>query len=118
MEIKDSWKAGEGEIEGTPFIIRYRPFLQNFADSGLYHHRMEVVWLYQSSNEALMPDEEDHDHMREVEDLLVNAFEKDQLAVLAFVYTGHNQQVWHWYTRDLKTAGLRMNDALKGWEEL
>ena len=118
MEINDTWKAGEGEIDGTPFIIRYRPHLHNFIETGTYNHRMEMVWLYKSPNPALMPEEDEYESMREAEDRLAAAFEKDALAVLAFVYTGHNQQVWHWYTHDLKSAGIRMNEALAGWDEL
>jgi hypothetical protein len=117
MELNDNWKAGEGEIDGTPFIIRYRPYLQNFIDTGEYKHRMEIFWLYQTDHPAQMPEEEEQQQMQLVENRLAEAFEEDQLAVLAFVYTGHLQNVWHWYTRDIKAAGIRLHEALKGLEE-
>ncbi len=117
MEINDTWRAGEGEIDGTPFIIRYRPFLHNFITTGEYKHRMEIFWPYETSQPALMPEDEDHRKMLLLEDKLAAAFEKDQLAVLAFVYTGHLQNVWHWYTSDVKEAGLRMNQAMDGFED-
>jgi len=114
----DMWSAGEGENDGTPFILRFRPNLQAFIATGQYNKHFIITWPYESDNTSLMPDEEELDLMTAVEDALVDIFENDVQCVLAFVYTGQNQKDWHWYSKDITETGNRLNTALSDFEVL
>jgi hypothetical protein len=114
----DVWSAGEGENEGTPFILRYRPHLQDFIATEKYTKRLTIIWQYESDDELLLPNDEDIDLMQEVENALVDSLENDLQCVLAYVYVGQNQKEWHWYSSDIKVTGLRLNEALDEFDQL
>jgi hypothetical protein len=114
----DTWSAGEGENEGTPFILRYRPHLQDFIATKKFNKHLTITWQYESDDDLLLPTDEDIDLMQEVENALVDTFETDLQCVLAFVYIGQNQKEWHWYSSDIKETGLRLNKALDNFDEL
>jgi hypothetical protein len=113
---RDTWTGAEGENEGTPFILRFRPHLQDFIIANRYHKHLTITWTYESEDDSLMPDDSDMNLMNQVEDSLVEALESDVQAVLAFVYTGQNQKEWHWYSGDLEETGRRHNEALSYFE--
>lgn len=115
---KDIWTGAEGENEGTPFILRFRPHLQDFIAVNRYHKHLTITWPYTSDNDSLMPGNTDTNLMSEVENSLVEALESDVHAVLAFVYTGQNQREWHWYSSDIAETGKRLNEALSYFERL
>ena len=114
----DIWTAAEGENDGTPFILRYRPNLQDFLTTKKYNKRLVLIWLYDSDNSSLMPSNEEMELMEEVENSLVDILEKDVQSVLAFVYTGQNQKEWHWYSSNIEETGKRLNAALAGFDKL
>ena len=118
MKLDDSWIGREGEIDGIPFLLRFRPHLQNFIDAESYNTRLEITWNYESTAASQMPGAHDHKLMVQVEDALVSDFESDFIAVLAFAYTGHNQKVWTWYTCDIGLTGIRLNKVLAEFERL
>ncbi|WP_347159335.1 DUF695 domain-containing protein [Pontibacter chitinilyticus] len=115
---KDTWNGAEGENEGTPFLLRYRPYLHDFIETKKYNQRLTILWGYESDNDSLMPSDEDMELMRSVEDSLVESLEDDLQAILAFVYLGQSQKEWHWYTSDIAETGRRINEALSDFERL
>lgn len=115
---QDTWTISEGENEGTPFILRFRPQLKDFIATGRFNERLTIIWLYQSDDRSLMPSDEDADKMKAMEDALVEAMELDLQAVLAFVYTGQDQKEWHWYSTDIQESGKRINEALAAFDKL
>ena len=65
-----------------------------------------------------MPDEKTMEFMEKVENALVDILENDLQAILSFVYLGHNQKEWHWYSSDIAETGKRLNEALSNFEVL
>ncbi|GAA3984914.1 DUF695 domain-containing protein [Mucilaginibacter dorajii] len=118
MHLNDSWAAGEFYTDDLPVLIRYRPHLQNFAETGLYQYRMDIIWEYEPDTEALLPDSATLALMKEVEDALVSVMEEDNQTILAFVITGDNERWWAWYTTDVDIAGERLNIALAKFDPL
>jgi hypothetical protein len=114
----DTWTLAEGESDGTPFMLRYRPNLQEFIAAAKYNRRLVIAWQYDADNSSLMPSDEEVALMEEVENSLVDILENDVQAVLAFVYTGQNQKEWHWYSSDMEETGNRLNEALSAFDEL
>jgi len=99
-------------------MLRYRPNLQEFIATAKYNKRLTIIWQYDSDNSALMPSDEDVALMEDVENALLAIFENDVQAVLAFVYTGQNQNEWHWYSADIEETGNRLNEALSAFDVL
>jgi hypothetical protein len=109
---QDTWTNAEGENEGTPFLLRYRPFLKDFISTNRYTKRLMFSWQYNSEHPSLMPSDKELELMGNVENALVDSLEKDVQSVLAFSYTGQNKKEWHWYSSDLDEAEIRFNKAL------
>jgi hypothetical protein len=114
----DTWTSAEGENDGTPFLLRFRPHLQDFIATNKYNKRLTILWNYNSEDSSLMPSNDEMDSMKDVEDILVDNLENDIQSVLAFVYTGQNQREWHWYSSDINVTGKRLNKALSGFDKL
>jgi len=112
MELNDSWVGFEGEQNGHPFLVRAREDLQAFIDTKEYNHRVDILWKYESNDEALMPDDTVMNEMDKVEDILAVFLENDLHAVLSFVFMGNHQKVWYWYTKDINETANRINGAL------
>jgi hypothetical protein len=119
MPLSDSWVAGEFSTEDNlPVLVRFRPHLQNFMDSGLFNYRLDIIWPYESFDDTLLPDGIDLDLMEQVEDALMDAFEEDNQTILAFVITAEGERWWAWYTTDIDIAGERLNIALSNFDRL
>ncbi len=114
----DTWTGAEGENDGTPFLLRFRPHLQAFITTNKYNKRLTILWHYKSDDSSLMPSDAQMEQMQDVEDALVEKLESDVQSVLAFVYTGQKQREWHWYSTDINETGKRINEALSDFDEL
>ena len=110
---KDEWVLSEGENDGYPFILRFRPHLGPFIDSKIYNIRLIVIGPYQSESENLMlMSDKQSFFFKKLEDAIILEVEHDLKAILAFVYTGNNQREWHFYTNDLEEMEVRLNKIL------
>ncbi|MGN8069190.1 DUF695 domain-containing protein [Mucilaginibacter sp. SG564] len=119
MKLDDSWVGIDFVTDDEiPGLVRYRPNLQDFIESGLYPRRMDIIWTYESFDDSLLPTQKDMDLMASVEDALVDAFEGDNQTILAFVFTCDNERWWAFYTTDINMAGQRLNEALAIFDPL
>jgi hypothetical protein len=118
VELHDNWVGIEGELNGNPFLVRAREALESFIETHEYNHRVDIVWKYQSSNEALMPDDKTMEEMDKVEDTLAVFLENDLHAILSFVYMGNSEKVWYWYSKDINETANRINGALADLSKL
>ena len=115
---QETWTLSKGENDGFPFILRFRPNLKEFSITKEYCERIILLWKYNSTDNSLLPTEEEMDLMEEVENSLVEILENDLQAILSFVYSGQNKKEWHWYSRNIDETCKRINDALSGFEIL
>jgi hypothetical protein len=119
MILDDTWVSVEAvSDDDIPLLVRYRPNLLNFFESGVYLQRMDVTWSYETFDPSLLPPADEMLLMEQVEDALVDLLEDDHQNILAFVFTGENERWWAWYTTDIEEAGDRLNDALSEFDEL
>ena len=98
----DAWTVAEGELEGRPLLIRYRPKLAGFSGRDQYPMKLTVRWTYGDDGQSGMPDEAQSDTMKDLEDSLVAEFDSDRIGILAFIYTAHGMREWHIYFSDLE----------------
>ena len=119
MLLDDTWVAIEAvSDDNIPLLVRYRPNLLNFFESGVYLQRMDITWTYEATDPSLLPPADEMVLMEQVEDALIEAFEGDHHTILAFVFTGENDRWWAWYTTNIDIAGDRLNNALAEFDEL
>ena len=122
MEIPSSetsaWNIAEGESEGRPRIIRYRPDLEPFLGSSNYPQRLVIIWDYEIDNSSGMPSENLSEEMKDFEDALVGALDPERLAILAFVLTNSGSREWHYYVSDIQEVGNKINSALSNFPKL
>ena len=115
---EETWTSAEGESDGVSFLLRFRPNLQAFIATNKYKTRLTLIWNYESENTSLMPSEKTIEMMNKVENALIDILENDLQAILAFVYLGHNQKEWHWYSIDITETEKRLNEALSYFDVL
>lgn len=115
---EDTWTISKGINCGFPFILRFRPNLKEFVIIKEYCERIILLWKYDSTDNSLLPGEEEMDLMEKVENALVEILENDLQAILSFVYSGQNKKEWHWYSSNIDETCKRINDALSGFEIL
>lgn len=108
----DAWTLAEGDHDGKPSLLRFRPELKRFLGDKRYPRRLTITWAYADPDGDDLPDNETTDLMRDFEDRVVDAIERDSLGVLAFVYTFAGDREWHIYLADAKAVGAALNDAL------
>lgn len=109
---KDTWTTAEGSFENAPFLLRFRPHLKPFIDSGKFDNRLIILWVYKTDDSCMLPSKDDMALMATVEDTLVASLETDVQAILSFVYTNNGHKEWHWHTRDSNESKKRINQAL------
>lgn len=114
----DAWHLAEGEVEGKPSLLRFRPNLEPFLGLPTHDRRLAISWEYEQENTSGMPSDAQSDDMRAFEDAIVNALDPDRLAILAFTYTGDGFREWHFYVGDVDEVGSRINAALADFPEL
>lgn len=115
---EDTWNIAEGENDGTPFTLRFRPHLKDFIHSQHYKKHLVISWSYESDNSSLMPSEEQIELMENIENSLIENLESELQAVLTFIFTGQNRRDWHWYSKDIAETGELLNNALVDFEKL
>jgi hypothetical protein len=111
---KDQWVNGEGEFEGDPFFMRYRPHLSNFIKAKLFPYRLVVYWPFK----GLEPNKKEYKAMIKFEDLLVANLEEDGLkGVLAFVYTPKTSKEWQVYVQKRNEAKNVLDAILENFQQ-
>jgi hypothetical protein len=108
----DAWTVAEGEVQGLPSLLRFRPNLKDWLGDPRYTQLLTIYWQYESSNSSGMPDDESSEAMGLFEDTLEAALDSDRMAILAAVRTGSETRSWHFYLRDIETVSQRINQAL------
>ncbi len=115
---KETWTSARVKGNQVTSLLRYRTNLQDFIKTDKYNTRLTITWNYNSTDISLMPNEKEMDLMNKVENALVENFEHDLQAVLAFVFLGENRKEWYWYTKDIEEIADRVNSALSEFDEL
>lgn len=113
MKYTDKWWTYPAEADsGKTIIVTGRDLIDQFRESGKYIYRITVSWDYNALPDG-MPEDEDAILMEKATDSLMQAFKKDQVAVLTGIYTGDGRRDWIFYTKNLKIFSIVFNKALE-----
>lgn len=122
MEIPSAdtsaWNIAEGDNDGMPRLIRYRPDLEPFIGSPNYPKRLVIIWDYELDNSSGMPSNQQSEQMKSFEDVLDEALDHDRLAILAFILTCNGTREWHYYVGNIQEVGERINSTLSTFPKL
>ncbi len=111
-EIDDIWATSEGVLDAMPMIVRIRQNLRPLVGHPELPNRLRIVWEYKPDNESGLPSTLVMQQMELCEDALVNAFERDNIAILTHVLTCDGLRQWVFYASDIQECANRLNDAL------
>lgn len=114
----DAWVLAEGQFQGKPSLLRFRPGLREYAGNPNYPRRLIVKWPYNEDDPSGMPSSSQSDELGSFEDALVDALDTERLAILAFVFTHAGVREWHFYIGDASEVGKRINLALSDYPKL
>lgn len=114
----DKWSAAEGEEEGRPIFLFYRPNLEAFFFDARYIKCVTLKFKYKSTNDSMLPNEFQMEEMQELEDAITAVLESDGQAVLAFSITGVGRKEWIWYSKDHEETQRRVREDLAGFENV
>ena len=118
MKLTDDWFTALSENEaGDMMVVCGRDNITPFIESGKFKERAEVYWRYKGETKG-MPSDEEARRMEPVQEALKKAMEKDKLAILTGVYTGGDERIWVFYTRNVPAFGQMLNKALEPFELL
>ena len=114
----DAWNTAQGQHQGKPRLLRYRPNLEKYLGDSKYPNRLVIIWDFESEDPSGLPSSELLDEMREFEDAVVDALDIDRCAVLAFILTHDGVREWHFYIYDVSEVGNRINESLATFPKL
>ena len=113
MRNTNKWWSFPAEGEnGKTVIVTGRDDIDHFRLNGKYIYRIDVSWNYNALNNG-MPEDEEAKMMEQVTDLLLDAFKKDQVAVMTGIYTGEGRRDWVFYCKNLAIFNKVFNKALE-----
>lgn len=116
MDTNDNWTVAQGEDDGKPILLRIRNPAPKFAKKSKFAQMLAIAWPYESPGDHGLPVEEDLAAMTELEELLVAAFEDTKQGFLSVVVTGNGIREWQFYSSDVETAGLVINESLADYD--
>lgn len=103
--------SGEQDEEKVRFL-QIRKELRRELSTSKYPIRVDITWAYEGNPDG-MPTEEIAKQMELLEDALIPALEKNNLALLAYQLTGEGQKLWSFYTRNIQAFQETLNQSTK-----
>lgn len=111
MENANWWTAPAESEEGRLIMVTGRKDVEKFRSNPRYSIRVEVTWKYDGNPDG-MPDTPTSEMMEKVQDVLVEMFRKDPVAVLTGIFTGDGKRDWIFYATSTHIFGRKLNEAL------
>lgn len=118
MKLTDVWFTALSENEqGAMVFVNGRDHIMEFIKSGKFKERAEITWSYEGDSKG-MPTMECAKQMEEAQVALQKEMEKNKLAILTGIYTGGNERIMVFITRNVPAFGESLNVALAPFELL
>ena len=106
------WNIADGNRDGKPVMLRYRPDLEAFLGDARYPRRLTILWTYPCGRSSGLPTDDQFNEMRDFEDLLQAELDRDRTAILAFSRTHAGCRCWTYYFADKQLLSQQINAAL------
>lgn len=106
--MDDSWAVVEASQNELPLIIRVRQKVDASLRSSR-PYKITIIWSVIHGRDNGFPVKMEQLEMERFEDHLVEAFEKDNQAVLVLVYTHAGTREWVFYTEDINEFSNRLH---------
>jgi len=110
---EDRWIVSTGQLDGKPYIARFRATVPRHVDPGSYPTLVTLAWHYDDGASGL-PADDVRSRMERLEDLLVERVEGRQVAFHMVTVTGKGTREWQFYARAEDEMMRALNDALRG----
>lgn len=111
IEYGEWWTAPAESEDGKLILVTGRNDIANFRGNKRFSIRVEVTWRYRALADG-MPDKDTSELMEKVQDVFLECFRKDPVAVLTGVFTGDGERNWIFYTLSTNIFGRKLNEML------
>lgn len=111
LQKGDWWTAPTIGDKGQTVIVTGRKDVEKFRDNPRMSIRIEVNWAYAPQLDG-MPDRETSEMMENVQNALLDAFNRDPVAILTGIFTGDGERTWVFYAGSTHIFGKKLNEAL------
>lgn len=105
----DRWTLAQGEFEGHPLLIRYREFVPGHRRAA-FPERLNIFWTMTEPDRHGLTTTAEFDRLSTFENRLVEAVERDGLAVLSVVLTCNGKREFVFHTADVAGFSQRLHD--------
>jgi hypothetical protein len=112
VKFSDIWNVLKFALEDRPMIMRIRSDLESLSGHPEFGNRLRIVWEYECDNDIGLPNNYDLSKINECDDLLGNALEADNHAILAYVSTCDGLRQWVFYISDIEESARRIDNVL------
>ncbi len=113
----DWWTAPTLGDKGGTVMVTGRKDVSRFRDKGKMPIRVEVSWNYEGDADG-MPDKDTSELMEQVQSALLDAFDRDPVAVMTGIFTGDSERTWVFYTGSTNIFGRKLNECLASFPVL
>jgi hypothetical protein len=117
-DTEESWVIAEGEHEGHRLIVRQSVGVRPLVGNEHYPYRVGIVALFKEPQEDGMPNEDELDILRDIEDTVYDYLYAKQTGVLCFVITtwGMRELVAYSKSEDIQRLVALLAKQFQGYE--
>lgn len=108
----DLWTSPTESTDGRLVMVTGRTDVDRFRNNPKFNIRVDVAWVYDGSETAGMPSDDDARIMEEATDALNDVLDHDPVAVMTGIYTGAGRRDWVFYTLSTNIFNKKLNEAL------
>lgn len=105
------WTAPTTGDNGGTVMVTGRKDVEKFRNNPRMTIRVEISWKYDTAA-GNMPDVATSTLMEQVQDALLQTFDRDPVAVLTGIFTGDGERTWIFYTVSTHIFGRKLNETL------
>lgn len=117
IEYGEWWTAPAESESGRLIMVTGRSDISNFRGNKRFSIRVEITWRYAPLSDG-MPDKSTSELMDKVQDVFLESFRKDPIAVLTGIFTGDGERNWIFYTLSTNIFGRKLNEMLSDFPML
>lgn len=111
---EDAWNIAEGQHDGYPAQIRYRPEINIEFLQSRFNNLLTITWEYELKEEDnYLPGPGDFDSMHNFETQLTDSLEENEAGVITFIFTSNGKRIFNYYVNDIDAVSDILNTRIE-----
>lgn len=109
-----NWTSRTREVNNIVYIEKYKSNLEEIIETKQYVVKTIIEWNYSCKDTSLLPEISQLGLVYQVENDLLEIFEKDMQSVLYYACLGNGKKEWRFYSIDIGETLKRLEAVLEG----